>query len=202
MGTASTGTHAVRQPMKVFERVRLHPKMLIFGVVCLCLAGVLFVALNREVASTRKPAAASRTITPTRPPLTPAEEEYIGAVWPIHGEVERSTAVMSLGEIFYLNKDPDMSKERFKKRVEAALATYQKAERQLRDSQPPASLQKRHDEYLAAVLLLQESAQERLKLFKDGKIEHLHAAYPPLQRATDKIRVIGSEYWPDEFVPH
>lgn len=202
METAGSGAQAVRQPIKFFERVRLHPKMIILVVVCLCLAGILVVALNREVTPARKSVTASRTLTPTRPPLTPAEEEYIGVVWPIHGEVERSTAIMSLGEIFYLNNDPDMSKEKFKKRVDAALATYQQAEQQLRALQPPASLQKKHDKYLAAVLLLKDSTLERLKLFKDGKREHLQAAYPPLQQATDKIRVLGAEYWPDEFVPH
>ena len=202
MPAAGSGADVVRPNMTLFERARLHPKMLILVVVCLCLAGVLVVSLNREVTSTRKPVAASRALEPTRPPLSPAEEEYIGLLWPIHGDVERSTAVMSLGEIFYLNKDPDMSKEKFKKRVDAALATYQRAKEQLRALQPPASLQKKHDEYLAAVLLLEQSTVERLKLFKDRKIDHLHAAYPPLQQATDKIRVIGSDYWPGEFVPH
>jgi hypothetical protein len=202
METAGSGAQAVRQPMKLFERFRLHPKMIILVAVCLCLGGILGVALNREVTSTRKPVAASRALEPTRPPLSPAEEEYVGLVWPIHGDVERSTALMSLGEIFYLNNDPDISKEKFKKRVDAALATYQKAKVQLSALQPPASLQKKHDEYLAAVLLLEQSTLERLKLFKDGKREHLQAAYPPLQQATDKIRVIGSEYWPGEFVPH
>jgi hypothetical protein len=55
---------------------------------------------------------------------------------------------------------------------------------------------------LAAVFLLEQSGIEKLKLFKDGKIEHLHAAYPPLEQATYKIRVIGYDYWPGEFVPH
>ena len=117
MPTAGSGADVVRPNMTLFERARLHPKMLILVVVCLCLAGVLVVSLSREVTSTRKPVAASRALEPTRPPLSPAEEEYIGLLWPIHGDVERSTAVMSLGEIFYLNKDPDMSKEKFKKRV-------------------------------------------------------------------------------------
>jgi hypothetical protein len=202
MGTAVSSTQAARQPTRVFERVLRRPKTVILLLVSLCLAGILVVVLSREVTSTRKSVASSRTLQPTRPALSPAEEEYIASVWPVHGEVERSTALMSLGEIFYLNKDPDMSKMKFKKRVDVALATYQKAKRQLSALQPPASLQKKHDEYLAAVLLLEQSTLERLKLFKDGKIEHLHAAYPPLQKATDKIRVIGSDYWPDEFVPH
>ena len=201
MESAGSSAQADR-PMSFVKRLGLSPKMIILAVVCLSLGAILALALNREATSTRKPVAASRALEPTRPPLTPAEEEYIGALWPIHGDVERSTAVMSLGEIFYLNNDPDMSKEKFKKRVDAALARYQRAKEQLRALQPPAPLQKKHDEYVTAILLLEQSATERLKLFKDGNIEHLHAAYPPLQQATDKIRVIGSDFWPGEFVPH
>ena len=202
MRAAGSGAELVRPPMTVFEHVRLRPKMLILAVACLCLVGVVLVALRRESTSIRQPVTTSRMLQPTRPALTPAEEEYIGALWPVHGDVERSTVKMSLGEIFYLSHDPEMTREKYRKRVDAALATYQRAEQQLRALQPPASLQKKHDDYLAAVLMLKESALERLKLFKDGKVEHLHAAYPPLQRASDKIRRLGSDFWPEEFVPN
>jgi len=194
MRAAGSGAELVRSPMTVFEHVRLRPKMLILAVACLCLAGVVLVALRREATSIRQPVTTNRMLQPTRPALTPAEE--------VHGDVERSTVKMSLGEIFYLSHDPEMTREKYRKRVDAALATYQRAEQQLRALQPPASLQKKHDDYLAAVLMLKESTLERLKLFKDGKVEHLHAAYPPLQRASDKIRRLGSDFWPDEFVPN
>jgi len=201
MGTAKLYLHRPHQPLQLLGRVRLHPKLLVVTGVCVSLVAVLLTAVGREWSSTRKPATA-RAIVPTRPPLSAAEEQYIGSVWSIHGDVERSTAVMSLGEIFYLNKDPNMTTERFKKRVDQALASYERAERQLRAIEPPPSLQKKHEEYLTAVLLLKGSTLERQKIFVDGKIEHLQAAYPPLQQATDKIRVIGAAYWPDEFVPH
>ncbi len=202
MPAAGSDAELVRPRMTMFGHARLHPKILILAVACLCLAGVVLVALRREATSTGRPITTNRILQPTRPALTMAEEEYIKALWPVHGDVERSTVKMSLGEIFYLTHDPDMTREKFKKRVDAALATYQRAEQQLRDLQPPASMQKKHDGYLAAVLLLKESTLERLKLFKDGKVEHLHAAYPPLKQASDKIRVLGMGFWPDEFVPN
>lgn len=201
MEAMGSGARAA-QPRSIVSRIGLSPKMVVLAAVCLCLGAVLALTLNRDGSSTRKPMAASRVLEPTRPPLSSAEEEYIRSLWPIHGDVERSTAVMSLGEIFYLTHDPDMTTEKFKKRVDAALSRYLQAEEKLRTLQPPAALQKKHDEYLAAVLLLAQSARERLKLFDDGQIDHLHAAYPPLQQATDTIRVIGSDFWPGEFVPH
>jgi hypothetical protein len=201
MGTAKLYLQRTQQPLQLLGRVRLHPKLLVVTGVCVSLVAVLLTAAGREWSATRKPATA-RAIVPTRAPLSPAEEQYIGSVWPIHGDVERSTAVMSLGEIFYLNKDPNMTRERFQKRVDQALASYKRAEQQLQAIAPPPSLQKKHEEYLSAVLLLKGSTLERQRIFVDGKIEHLQAAYPSLQQATDKIRGIGAEYWPDEFVPH
>ncbi len=191
----------VRRSREWFATLRFRPKLLIMVAVCVSLAALFLAAAGREWSSNPK-AAKPRTIEPTRPPLSTAEEEYITKLWPIHGEVERSTAVMSLGEIFFLNKDPDMTTERFKRRVDAALKAYDLAEQSLRAISAPASLGSKHEQYLAAVLLLRESAQERLRLFADGDISHLHAAYRPLQNATDTIRQIGSDYWPNEFVPH
>src|SRR5207248_401955 len=101
-----------------------------------------------------------------KPAFTRAEEAYIQALWPIHGEVERTTVRMSLGRIFY--KTNDMEKGDLKARVDEALATFRRAEGRIRALQPPPSLERAHDDYLAAVALLQQSALETLKLFDDG----------------------------------
>lgn len=122
------------------------------------------------------------------------------ALWPIHGEVERISARMSLGEIFYMTRD--IGQAELKGRVDEAMATFRRAEKNLQGLQPPASFQKKHAEYLTAVRLFQESGREVLKMFKDGKEEHLRAAYPSFQQATDKIRDVGADFWPDEFPAH
>src|SRR5437762_4726640 len=79
----------------------LRPKPLILGAVLASLACLVALALNREAGIGSSPTTAQRTAEPRRPALTAAEEQYIRELWPIHGDVERSTMRMSLGQIFY-----------------------------------------------------------------------------------------------------
>jgi hypothetical protein len=135
-----------------------------------------------------------------RPAFTRAEEAYIQALWPIHGEVERSAVRVSLGKISY--KINEMGKADLKARVDGALATYRRAEERIRALQPPPSVESAHEDYLAAVDLFQRSALELLKMFDDGNDEHLLAAYPLSQEGSDKIRRVGAKFWQDEFPPN
>jgi len=176
-------------------------KVVLTAVVLLILAGVVLVAVARETTSRRLVAAAvSHPPAPSRPPLTRAEETYIQALWPIHGAVERSAVRMSLGQIFYVTKD--MKQTELKARVDDALTTFQKAEAQLFALEPPPSLRPAHDDYGAAVRLFHKSAVEVSKIFTDGREDHLRAAYPLAQEASNKIREIGGRFWPDEFPPN
>jgi hypothetical protein len=52
------------------------------------------------------------------------------------------------------------------------------------------------------VRLFEESALEVMKMFSDGREEHLLAAHPKGQAGADKIREIGGKFWPQEFAPH
>jgi len=165
------------------------------------LVGILAFAVVRETtAPVAKPAPAQSERLPARPPLTRAEEAYIQALWPIHSEVERSAVRMSLGKIFY--KVNDMGRAELKTRVDDALATYRRAETRLQTLQPPPSLAPAHDDYVAAVQLFEKSALETLKMFDDGNDDHLLAAYPLSQEASNKIRAIGAQFWRDEFPPN
>ena len=178
-------------------------KSTVIGVAVLALLGVLAFAATREATTTgRKPTfTLSRPApSPQRPSWTRAEEMYIQALWPIHGDVERSTVRVSLGKIFY--KTNEMGKADLKARVDAALATYRRAEERIKALQPPASLADAHDEYLAAVRLFQESALEVETMFDDGNDQHLLAAYPLSQEGSDKIREVGAKFWQDEFPPN
>ena len=107
---------------------------------------------------------------------------------------------MSLGQIFYVTKD--VGRTELKARVDEALTTFQKAEAQLLTLEPPPSLRPAHDEYGAAVRLFHKSAVEVSKIFADGREDHLRAAYPLAQEASDKIREIGGRFWPGEFPPN
>jgi hypothetical protein len=107
---------------------------------------------------------------------------------------------LSLGKISY--KTGELGKADLRAKVDAALATYRRADERIQALQPPPSLAAANDEYLAAVRLFQQSAIEVLKMFDDGTDEHLLAAYPLTQEGTDKIREVGVKFWPDEFPPH
>ncbi|MEA2741453.1 MAG: hypothetical protein QOH05_4760 [Acetobacteraceae bacterium] len=156
-----------------------------------------------RLATTAGPApspAVSRIATPPRPAFTRAEEAYVQALWPIHGEVERSSVRVSLGNILY--KTDDLGKADLKARIDAALATYRRAEARIGALQPPPSLAPAQDDYLAAVRLYQQSAVEALKMFEDGNDDHLLAAHPLSQAGSNKIREIGVRFWQDEFPPN
>jgi hypothetical protein len=184
------------QPLRFLFR----PKMLILVVVLLGLGGILTFAVSRETARISPAVSARPSLRPPRPALSPAEEAYLRALWPIHGDVERSTMRMSLGQIFY--KTQDLGRAELRTRVEQALATYQGAEARLRGLEPPISLRSAHEEYLSAVRLFQESAAEVLKMFVDGRDDHMVAAYPKSQEGSNKIREVGGKFWPNEFPPN
>jgi hypothetical protein len=50
--------------------------------------------------------------------------------------------------------------------------------------------------------LFKESATELLKMFEDGRDEHMLAAYPKSQDGSNKIRQVGGKFWPHEFPPN
>jgi hypothetical protein len=171
--------------------------------IVLALLAVVAFGVTREATTTGRapsPALPRSETGPQRPPFTRAEEAYIQALWPIHGEVERSAVRVSLGNIFY--KINEMGKVDLKARVDGALAIYRRAEERIRALQPPPSVESAHEDYLAAVALLQRAALEVQKMFDDGNDEHLLAAYPLSQEATNKIREVGAKFWQDEFPPN
>ena len=86
--------------------------------------------------------------------------------------------------------------------VDAANETYRRAEIRIRRLQPPPSLQKLHAEYLDAVGLYKQSAAEMVRVFKDGRDEHLVAAFPMSKEAGEKILRVGNTLWPGEYVPN
>ena len=134
------------------------------------------------------------------PALSAAEEAYLRALWPIHGDVERSAVRVSLGTIFY--KTGDLERTALKGRLETGLAVYQRAEAQISELKPPPSFARAHEEYLAAIRLYEQAAVEALKAFSDGDDAHLVVAHPLSQEGSNKIREIGGRFWRDEFPPN
>ena len=176
------------------------PRQLVLFVLAGSVLAVAAFVLYRHAAPPVVPAVAERAVQPSRPAFTAAEEQYIRALWPIHGDVQRSIMRVTLGQIFYLTQD--QSREELGTRVEQALASVGTAETRLLALQPPASLVADHDAYRAAISLFRQSAVEVQKTVADGSEEHLHVAYPKSQEASDKIREVGGKFWPHEFPAH
>jgi hypothetical protein len=132
--------------------------------------------------------------------LSDAEEAYLRALWPIHGDVERSAVRVSLGTIFY--KTGDLERAELKHRIEGALAAYQRAEARISELKPPPAFVHAHEEYLAAIHLYEQGAIEALKMFTDGDDAHLTLAHPLSHEGSNKIREIGGRFWRDEFPPN
>ena len=178
-------------------------KGVLFGAVLLGLLGILAIALVREAPT------ASRSTTlrrgeplraAPRPALTAAEESYAMALWPMHNEVKTSALKMTFGGLAYKLKEIDRAT--LKARVDAANETYRRAEVRIRKLEPPPSLQKLHAEYLDAVGLYEQSAAEMARVVKDGRDDHLVAAFPMSKEAGEKILRVGNTLWPGEYVPN
>lgn len=187
--------------MNAVWNVVLRPKALAVGAILLSLVGVFAFAMSRQAGPAAPTVVApERPAQPPRPALTAAEEQYIRALWPIHGDVERSVMSVSLGQIFY--KTQELRRNELGTRVEQALATFNAAETRIAGLEPPPSLRSNHDDYLAAVRLFKESTVEVRKMFADGKDDHMAAAYPKSLEGSNKIREIGGKFWPQEFPPN
>jgi hypothetical protein len=168
------------------------------GLLAIAAVGVIREATRVDRAPS--PALSRPDVTQPRAAFTHAEEAYVQALWPIHGEVERTSARVSLGNIFY--KMNDLGRADLEPRIDAALATYRQAETRAGALQPPPSLAKAHAEYLAAIQLFEQSAVEELKMFNDRNDEHLLAAHSLSQEGTNKIREVGIQFWRDEYPPN
>jgi hypothetical protein len=184
----------------VLLQLWMTPKMIILGLVVAGLVGALTIATIREMNRDAIPGTVTPPARPTRPALSSVEEAFIQALWPIHGEVQRSLMRTSLGQILY--KTNDLSRAELKTRMEQAQEVYGRAETSIRALEPPTSLRNDREIYLDAVRLLRESAVEAMKMFKDGREDHLLIAYPKSQAASDKIREVGGKLWPNEFPPN
>ena len=202
-GVAPIAPHALARGARARWSVdgRSTLKLAILGVVLVALGATIGFSISREIAqpTDSMPGAAPLHIG-QRPTLSPDEQAYVDALWPIHTDVEVAAERVALGAIFY--KINDLDQRALKSRLDESLLRYRSAEGKLRALHPPASLLSSHETYLTAVGLFTQSAVEMLRLFDDGSEAHLQAGYPPYLEATNKIRDLGGRFWPDEFPPN
>jgi hypothetical protein len=175
-------------------------KLAMLSIVLVGLGAVIGFSISRETTSSAATTGAQPLRVSSRPALSPDEQAYVDALWPIHTELEVAAERVALGTIFY--KSEDLDRTELKARLEEALSSYRSADEKLRALRPPVSMQKSQEGYLAAVVLFRDSAAEMLKMFDDGSDEHLQTAYPRYLDGTNKIRDLGGAFWPDEFPPN
>ena len=175
-------------------------KIAVFALVMLVLGGLVGFAITREAAPTATDAATRLALPTPRPARAASEQSYVEALWPIHTSVERAAVRVALGASFY--KLQDLSRAELRTRFDEALAVYKAADQHLHGLQPPSSLQARHQTYLSAVQLFEQSTVEMLRMYEDGSDEHLTAGFPLSVEGSDKIRDVGEEFWPDEYPPN
>jgi hypothetical protein len=68
--------------------------------------------------------------------------------------------------------------------------------------QVPASLEKQHQQYLAALKLYEDASVEMVKVARDGKEEHLVAAQKMSYTASEDSLRVGDTLWPGEYKPN
>lgn len=180
----------------------LRPKLLVAALILLALLAVLCAALLREatIVSPTATTAPQSSVSPPRPAFTPVEEAYAQALWVIHADVKHAAYNLTFGGLRYKLKQADGSD--FGTRVREASRTLDRAEARVRALAPPPSLGQIHTRYLDAVQLFQRSAAEMLKVTVDGRDEHLLAAYPLSQQASEELLRVGDRIWPGEYLPN
>jgi len=178
-------------------------KVILFGVVLFSLVGFVALALTRELMAGSQASeriASNRPVVAPRPALTAAEEAYARELWPVHGEIKLMAMRLASGSIQVKLKA--MDRGHLQPRVDEAATLYERAEARIAQLQPPPSLQEAHAQYLQEVRLYRQSRDELALLFADGREEHMDAALAPREEASQILRKVGLDLWPNEYVPN
>jgi hypothetical protein len=132
--------------------------------------------------------------------LTPEEEAYAAALWPIHSEVKLAAMRMTFAGLNYKIEHQDPAK--VKSTVQPLTEAFQSAVQRAGGLQPPESLQDAHATYLDALGLYAEAAREMIKIADDGRDQHLVAAHERSERASHALLQLSDVLWPGEYKPN
>ena len=132
--------------------------------------------------------------------LTPEEEAYAAALWPIHGEVKLAAMRMTFAGMNYKIEHQDPAK--VKATVQPLTAVLQSAAQRARQIQPPESLKDAHKSYLEALALYVEASREMAKVAVDGRDEHLVVAHERSGQASHALLQLSDVLWPGEYKPN
>ena len=193
-----SSTTAVDAPGRSGSRSFVRATLLTGGLIVLAVVSVLAVALLREGTTTLHPSSAAPVSS--RHALSPAEEAYAQALWTIHGDVKRAAYTLTFSGLRYKLKQADARE--LETGVRDASRNLEQADTRVRALTAPPSLDSVHAEYLDAVNLFRRSAAEMLKVTTDRRDDHLLAAYPLSQEASEKLLRVGDVIWPGEYLPN
>ena len=183
-------------------------RALALGAIVLVLAAIAGFALLRELAkapAAPQPSAAAAftgglAMQQPQTALTPEEEAFAAALWPIHSEVKMAAVRMIFAGIKYKTGQHDGAA--LKATVQPVIHTFADAAVRARKLEPPASLAPAHRSYLDALGLYQEAAREMLRVTSDGNDAHLIEAQKQSERASLELLKLSDPLWPGEYKPN
>jgi hypothetical protein len=176
--------------------------LLLAGVV-LALAATTGVAWLHEVrpGSVVQPAAPSpRAGRPEPPALTADEERFATVLWTVHKEATRLAVAMSFAGISYHTEDRDA--RALARKIEPMSKFFREAETQVRGISTPPSLSGTQGQYVEAMALYADAAEQILKFAEDGDAQHLGDAHQKDLRASEDMLRVGEVLWPGQYKPH
>lgn len=132
--------------------------------------------------------------------LSPEEEAYAAALWPIHSEVKLAAMRMTLAGITYKIDHQDPAQ--FKVALQPLASSLQSAMQRARQLHPPQSLKDAHASYLEAIRLYNEAAREMIKGAADRSDQHLVTAHERSELASHKLLQLSDVLWPGEYKPN
>ena len=174
--------------------------MLLAGAVVV-LAATVGAALLQEIRPRPVPQPAAATSPRPQPPAQTADEErYAAALWAVHREVTPSAVAMSFAGISYQTEGRDA--RGLAHRIEPLGRFFRDAEARVRALSAPPSMSRTHGQYVAAMALYAEAADEMLKFTADGDARHLADAHRMGVNASEDILRAGEVLWPGQYKPH
>jgi hypothetical protein len=183
-------------------------KIVAIAVAGVALAALAGYALQREMkANAPAPSAAAAFtaglamgVPQSARPLTPEEEAYAAALWPIHTQVKLSAVRMTLAGLNYKIDHHDAAK--LKATVRPLTKMFLEAEQRAHQIRPPASLDEAHASYLKAIEHYIGASREMVKIADDGREEHLMAAHRRSGQASHDLLALSDVLWPGEYKPN
>jgi hypothetical protein len=135
-----------------------------------------------------------------RPAISPEEEAYAHALWPIHAQVKQDAVKMTFAGLAY--KMGDIKRAAMKERVVPLTAQFDKALADMAKLRPPPGAKVLHEEYASAIRLFRDASAEMVRMAADGDDRHLLAAQQKTDEASGLTLKVGETLWPGEFKPN